>query len=51
MARLGSSTQAPVLSLMALLHSCKIYAPEFEFYPDGWLETGLIHMYFPIERA
>jgi len=25
--------------------------PEFEFYPDGWLETDPIYMHFPIERT
>lgn len=25
--------------------------PEFEFYPDGWLEPGLIYAYFPIKKS
>lgn len=25
--------------------------PEFEFYPRNWLETGLIYMCFPIQKA
>jgi predicted transcriptional regulator YdeE len=25
--------------------------PEFEYYPEGWRETGLIYVYFPIEKT